>query len=140
MAEGLKLPRTIIEKRTHGWCMETLTDGWTIGTRRMPGGTIHSAARAHNGITYTHDADGKVTGYCIESDFDSEVIQLGSVQKRCTRPVIVAQHAAALKELKRIEKAREYAAIDAAEAAADLAEYKRQGALDRDGKPIHLPA
>jgi hypothetical protein len=29
-------------------------------------------------------------------------------------------------------------AIDAAEAKADLAEYQRQGALDRDGKPIHL--
>jgi len=32
----------------------------------------------------------------------------------------------------------EMAAIDAAEAAADRAEYQRQGALDRDGKPIHL--
>jgi hypothetical protein len=32
----------------------------------------------------------------------------------------------------------EMAAIDAAEATADLAEYQRQGALDRDGKPIHL--
>ena len=30
------------------------------------------------------------------------------------------------------------AAIDAAERKADLAEYQRQGALDRDGKPIHL--
>ncbi len=32
----------------------------------------------------------------------------------------------------------EFDAIDAAEAKADLAEYQRQGALDRDGKPIHL--
>ena len=32
----------------------------------------------------------------------------------------------------------EMAAIDAAEAAADRAKYQRQGALDRDGKPIHL--
>ena len=32
----------------------------------------------------------------------------------------------------------ELAAIDAAERKADLAEYQRQGALDRDGKPIHL--
>ena len=32
----------------------------------------------------------------------------------------------------------EMAAIDAAEAAAGRAEYQRQGALDRDGKPIHL--
>ena len=32
----------------------------------------------------------------------------------------------------------EFDAIDEAEAKADLAEYQRQGALDRDGKPIHL--
>ena len=141
MAEGLKLPRTTIEKcSVRGWTMETLTDAWTISTQRHAGGTIFSAARAHNGITYIHDVGGRITGYSVESDCDCEVIQLGSVEKRCTRATVEAQHARAIKELDRIEKAREYAAIDAAESAADLAEYKRQGALDRDGKPIHLPA
>jgi chorismate mutase len=76
----------------------------------------------------------------VSSDCDSEVIQLISERKRCTRPAVEAQHADALKELERIEKERELAGIDRAEAAADRAEYERQGAIDRDGKPIHLPA
>ena len=36
------------------------------------------------------------------------------------------------------DRVDELNAIDAAETKADLAEYQRQGALDRDGKPIHL--
>ena len=36
------------------------------------------------------------------------------------------------------DRVDELNAIDAAERKADLAEYQRQGALDRDGKPIHL--
>ena len=138
---GLKLPRTRTEKcSVRGWKMETLTDAWTMGTMRHAGGTIHSAARAHNGIELTRDDAGAVTGFNIESDCDCEVIQLISVKARCTRSTVERQHAEAWCKLKRILHEREQAAIDHAEATADRAEYERQGAIDRDGKPIHLPA
>jgi len=126
---GLKLPRTTIEKcSVRGWKMETLTDAWTISTYRIAGGTIHSAARAHNGITYTHGVGGKITGYCVESDCDCEVIQLGKEKARCTRSTIERKHAEARTELDRIMHQREQAGIDRAEAAAERAESRRQGA------------
>ena len=138
---GLKLPRTTIEKcSVRGWKMETLTDAWTISTQRHAGGTIFSAARAHNGIELLRHPNGAVNGYNVNSDCDCEVLQLVSVKKRCTRFTIERQHAEARTELDRIVKQRERVAIDTAEALADRAEYERQGATDRDGKPIHLPA
>jgi len=138
---GLKLPRTTIKKcPSFSWKMETLSDAWTVGTQRHAGGTIHSAARAHNGIELLRDDAGAVNGYNVQSDCDCEVIQLGSVKARCTRSTVERQHAEAWCKLKRILHEREQAAIDHAEATADRAEYERQGAIDRDGKPIHLPA
>ena len=137
----IKLPRTTIEKcSVRGWKMETLTDAWTISTHRHAGGTIFSAARAHNGIELQRDDDGAVNGYNVNSDCDCEVIQLVSVKARCTRSTIERQHAEAWCKLKSIMHQREQSGIDRAEAAADRAEYERQGAIDRDGKPIHLPA
>jgi len=124
----LKLPRTTIEKRTQGWCMETLTDAWTISTRRMPGGWITSAARAHNGIELMRDDAGAVNGYNVQSDCDCEVIQLGNVKARCTRSTIERKHAEAWCKLKSIMHQREQAGIDRAEAAAERAECRRQGA------------
>ena len=138
---GLKLPRTTIEKcSVRGWKMETLTDAWTISTQRHAGGTIFSAARAHNGIELLRHPNGAVNGYNVNSDCDCEVLQLVSVKKRCTRFTIERQHADAWCKFKSIMHEREQAGIDRAEATAERAEYERQGASDRDGKPIHLPA